>query len=236
MKKNNQIKKAFKLLKMFYSVSSFLSLLRSVFSDFLSALLLNSGSGFLTSLFKGLIGHLIIKSKYPLFIGKRTKFINIHNISFGKNVRIADDVSIIAYGKITLGDNVIIGEKTTLIANEELVVGNDVVVTRNCYIAQLGGPIFIERNVLIGDYTRIHSINHTYQDRNLPLYKQHHTRNKIQIKENAWIGSGVMVINNTVIGKRSVIGANAVVTKNIPDFTVAVGIPAKVIKKIHEKN
>lgn len=224
-----------KSLKNFYYSQSKTDVIKSIFYDCLSSLFLLSGSGLITSVVKGYIGHLLIKSKYPLFIGKRTKFINIHNMYFGKNVHIKDDVTIIAYGKIIIGNNVVIGEKTTLIANETLTIGDNVVITRNCYIAQLGGPITIEKNVLIGDYTRVHSINHTYKERETPLHARDHVRNKIHIQENAWVGSGVMIINNTTIGKGSVIGANAVVNKNIPDFVVAVGIPAKVIKKIHAK-
>ncbi len=237
MDQNKNLKSHFlNNIALFYFVFSLKELSRALWSDFLATLFLNSGSGFLTSLVKGFIGHFLIRSIYPLFIGKRTKLVNIHNITLGKNVRIADDVTIIAYGKIHIGDNVIIGEKTTMIANDELVLGNNVVVTRNCYIAQLGGPIIIDDYVLIGDFSRIHSINHSYRDDDIPLHKQHHIRNNIHIQENVWIGSGVMVINNITIGKRSVIGANAVVNKNIPPFVVAAGVPAKVIKYIHEKN
>lgn len=219
----------------FYYTTSRRELYQAIMWDFIASVFLLSGSGLLTGILKGIIGHLLIKSTYPLLIGKRTKFINIQNITLGRNVKIKDDVTIIAYGKIIIGDNVVIGEKTTLIANETLTIGDNVVITRNCYIAQLGGPITIEKNVLIGDYTRVHSINHTYKERGTPLHARDHVRNKIHIQENAWVGSGVMIINNTTIGKGSVIGANAVVNKNIPDFVVAVGIPAKVIKKIHAK-
>ena len=51
------------------------------------------------------------------------------------------------------------------------------------------------------------------------------------IKKNAWLGEGVAVMPGVTIGENSVIGANAVVTKDIPDNSIAVGIPAKVIKQ-----
>jgi acetyltransferase-like isoleucine patch superfamily enzyme len=178
-----------KILNNFYYTDSLKGTIKSIFYDGICAIFLNSGSGLVTSLVKGFIGHFFIKSIYPLYIGKRTKFVNTYNIVLGKNVRIADDVSIIAYGKVFIGDNVIIGEKTTLIANSKLIIGSDCVITRNCYIAQLGGPILIDDNVLVGDFTRIHSINHSYLQRNIPLSMQKHISNKIHIGESVWIGS-----------------------------------------------
>ena len=62
---------------------------------------------------------------------------------------------------------------------------------------------------------------------------------KIIIQDDVWIGTGVIILPGVTIGKMSIIGAGAVVTEDIPPFSVAVGVPAKVIKKIevedHEK-
>lgn len=51
------------------------------------------------------------------------------------------------------------------------------------------------------------------------------------IGDGSWIGTNVVVVGNVHIGKHCVIGANSVVTKNIPDYSIAVGVPAKVVKK-----
>jgi acetyltransferase-like isoleucine patch superfamily enzyme len=55
----------------------------------------------------------------------------------------------------------------------------------------------------------------------------------IEIKDDAWLGTGAIILPNVRIGTGAVVGAGAVVTKDVPDFTVVGGIPAKVIKKIH---
>jgi acetyltransferase-like isoleucine patch superfamily enzyme len=55
----------------------------------------------------------------------------------------------------------------------------------------------------------------------------------IEIKDGAWLGTGTIILPNVRIGTGSVVGAGAVVTKHVPDFTVVGGILAKVIKKIH---
>ncbi|OHB58918.1 MAG: hypothetical protein A2Y12_17715 [Planctomycetes bacterium GWF2_42_9] len=57
----------------------------------------------------------------------------------------------------------------------------------------------------------------------------------VQIEDEVWLGEGVCVMPNVTIGKHSVIGSNAVVTKNIPPYSVAVGIPAKVIRQYNHE-
>jgi acetyltransferase-like isoleucine patch superfamily enzyme len=72
---------------------------------------------------------------------------------------------------------------------------------------------------------------HTYEDVNVPVIKQGIKQcEEVEIGEGSWIGENVCVIGAKV-GRHCVIGANAVVTEDIPDYSVAVGMPAKVIKK-----
>ena len=59
---------------------------------------------------------------------------------------------------------------------------------------------------------------------------------KITIKKGAWIGAGVIILPNVTIGECAVVGAGAVVTKDVPPYTVAVGVPAKAIKKLEVRN
>lgn len=69
----------------------------------------------------------------------------------------------------------------------------------------------------------------------LPIREQGVTREGIIIEDDCWLGSGVKVLDGVTIGKGCVIGANSVVTKDIPPYSVAVGAPARVIKKRGEK-
>ena len=59
-----------------------------------------------------------------------------------------------------------------------------------------------------------------------------HSKGPIIIEDNVWVGENVCILENVRIGKCSIIGANAVVTHDIPPYSIAVGVPAKVIKKI----
>ncbi len=91
--------------------------------------------------------------------------------------------------------------------------------------------VILEKNVLTADRVYISDNLHGYENPNVPILKQPIKQNgTVRIGEGSWLGVGVAVIGAN-IGKHCVIGANAVVTKDIPDYSVAVGIPAKVIKR-----
>ena len=93
------------------------------------------------------------------------------------------------------------------------------------------GTITFEKNVLTADKVYISDNLHEYENIEIPICKQpiKHLKAMI-IGEGAWIGENACIIGAN-IGKGSVIGANSVVTKDIPDFCVAVGAPAKIIKQ-----
>jgi acetyltransferase-like isoleucine patch superfamily enzyme len=91
--------------------------------------------------------------------------------------------------------------------------------------------VHIERDVLIANNVYISDNLHSFADINIPIIKQKVIfKSIVRIKSGAWIGENVCIIGASV-GRNSVIGSNSVVTKDIPDYCVAVGSPAKVIKK-----
>jgi acetyltransferase-like isoleucine patch superfamily enzyme len=89
--------------------------------------------------------------------------------------------------------------------------------------------------VLTADKVYISDNQHTYDNPDIPIQNQPIKQCKtIIIKEGSWIGENVCIIG-ACIGKNSVIGANSFVTHDIPDYTIAVGAPARVIKKYNFK-
>lgn len=106
-----------------------------------------------------------------------------------------------------------------------------ITIGKNCFIntnllAMARGGITIEDNVQIAANVQLISNNHDLYDRNILLCKP------VRIKEGAWIGAGVSIMPGITIGKHAVIGAASVVTHDVPDYGVAVGNPAKVIKML----
>ena len=110
-------------------------------------------------------------------------------------------------------------------------VGRNVFVNYNCTMLD-GGYITLEDNVKIGPHCQLYTPHHP-EDYVLRR-KTVETAYPVTIGEDTWLGGGVIVCPGVTIGKRCIIGAGSVVTKDIPDDCVAVGNPAKVIRKVGE--
>ena len=96
------------------------------------------------------------------------------------------------------------------------------------------GPIKIGKSCLIGSHSGIYGNNHNFTDPQQKIAEQGITCKGITIGDDCWLGTSVKVIDGVTIGQGSVIGAGAVVTKDIPPYSVAVGVPAKVISQRKE--
>lgn len=93
--------------------------------------------------------------------------------------------------------------------------------------------VTIEDKVLIARFVHISDHSHQTGDLDRPIVDQGRTTPKpVLIKTGAWIGQGVVICPGVTIGRNCVIGANSVVTRDIPDFTVAAGAPARVVKHL----
>jgi acetyltransferase-like isoleucine patch superfamily enzyme len=79
---------------------------------------------------------------------------------------------------------------------------------------------------------KILAVNHVFGDLSRPILDQGVTGQGITIGDGAWIGAGAAILDGVRIGRGAVIGANAVVTADVPDHAVAVGVPARVIKRL----
>ena len=91
------------------------------------------------------------------------------------------------------------------------------------------GPVVIGQQCLISSHCGIYGNNHVFEDTNTYIRNQGFTCKGITLEDDCWLGTGVRVLDGVTIGKGSVVGAGAVVTKDIPPYSIAVGVPAKVI-------
>jgi len=108
-------------------------------------------------------------------------------------------------------------------------IGHHSYVGCNAVIGAGGGGIRIGNNVLIGQAVKMHSERHVYKDSTLPIREQGIEYQGIVIDDDVWIGSGSTILDGVTIETGAVIGSGAVVTKSISAYSVAVGIPAKII-------
>lgn len=110
---------------------------------------------------------------------------------------------------------------------KNITVGKDVFINACCKFQDQGG-ITIGNNVLIGHNVTLATLNHDER----PEFRQNIYPKPIKIGNNVWIGSNATVLQGITIGDGAIIGANAVVTKDVPENTVVAGVPAKIIRKV----
>ncbi len=106
-------------------------------------------------------------------------------------------------------------------------LGKNVFINHDCTFLDLGG-ITIEDEVMIGPKVSLISENHPIN----PKERKILDLKPVVIKRNAWIGAGAIILPGVTVGENAVVAAGAVVTENVPDNSVAGGVPAKFIKWI----
>lgn len=160
---------------------------------------------------------------------------------YGRHSVIIKPLKIDGANNIDIGDNVIVQYKTWLASIPRSGKDNCLLKLEDgCTIGHFNHiyathSIILHKNVLTADKVYISDNLHGYEDVSTPIKDQAIVQNgTVEIGEGSWLGENVCVLG-AHIGKHCVIGANSVVTKDIPDFCVAVGVPAKVIKRYEFK-
>jgi acetyltransferase-like isoleucine patch superfamily enzyme len=166
----------------------------------------------------------ILKGSYFGDIGRGTQFFG--RVRFGS-----------VEGNILLGCNCWIGHDVFFSASRGAYIrlNEHCSLNTGCHIVAVNG-IEIGSGTRIGEYCSIRDQNHNFDDPAHPIYDQGFNGQRIIIGKDVWLGRGVFVGPGVVIGDGCVIGANSVVVRDMPPYSVAVGSPARVIRKRGEPN
>lgn len=134
------------------------------------------------------------------------------NIEIGENCVIKNKAIISCQsGNVSIGDNSALGRSAEIIChNADVKIG--------CWVRIAAGTILITNS-------------HSYDDIELPIFQQPFVHKSIKIEDDVWIGRNVIILPGITIGKGSIVAAGAVVTKNIPSYSIFGGLPAKLIRK-----
>ena len=171
-----------------------------------------------------------------VYIGAGVKIVNPQYISVGDNVHISDGVTLIARGEggITIGNRVTLKDRVYL--DTENADTGYILIGDKVYIGT-GTTLFGHVGLEIGEYSllaqniTITPYSHIFEDPDTPIIKQGGHMEKVIIGRDCYLGMNVTVLYSANIGEGSVVGSGAVVVKPVPPFSVAVGNPAKVIRK-----
>lgn len=197
--------------------------------------------GILFSLFrKGSIYNLITEIRFSFYKGYYSSAFK----SLGTNLKIKYKIDLIGSELITIGSNFEVLGKLRLGAFKrhndlsflpEIIIGDNVSINFNCHIScinkvQIGDNVLMASHIFITDH--YHGKIDDSELKKSPSQRELYSPGPVIIENNVWIGEGVTILPNVIIGENCIIGANSVVTKSFPKNSVIVGSPAKVIKKL----
>ena len=172
-----------------------------------------------------------------LFMGKKLDILFPKYISLGRNVYLGDYSYLNGLSRegMKIGNNVRIREHVWIQASSSLAnLGKGLIIEDNTYIGPrcclgAGGGIHIGSNVTIGAAVDFLAENHNFSDADIPINEQGVSSKGIRIEDDVWIGNRVIVLDGVRISRGAVVGAGAVVTKDVTPYTIAVGNPARPI-------
>jgi acetyltransferase-like isoleucine patch superfamily enzyme len=135
-----------------------------------------------------------------------------------------------------IGDNVFIGRNTILLCtNGDIHIDNNVSIGFNSEVMS-ANYIKLGKNVLISSYCYLNAATHDFGRVDVPVSEQESTGGAIILGDNVWLAANVKVLDGVTIGRDAVVGAGAVVNRDVPPFAIVGGVPAKVIRSRMEPN
>jgi acetyltransferase-like isoleucine patch superfamily enzyme len=162
-------------------------------------------------------------------LGADVEFDNPSKITLGTRVKIGRGSRLV--GRVAIGANTTLRQAVLLNAyGGHITIGQNCSINDFCVLYGMGG-LTIGNDVRIATHTVIVSGNHNIEDLDRPIREQGVRLAAVTIEDDVWIAANVTILAGVQIGTGSVIGAGAVVTRSIPPRSIAVGAPAKVIRK-----
>lgn len=152
-----------------------------------------------------------------------------HKRGKGSVVRYRTRMDVFPFNKFNLGARSVIEDFATVNNGVgDVIIGDYTIIGLGNVII---GPVTIGNNVMLAQNIVVSGLNHGYEDINTSPRLQKETCKPIIISDDVWIGANCVITAGVTLGKHCVIGAGSVVTKDVPDYAIAVGNPARVIKK-----
>lgn len=162
----------------------------------------------------------------------------------GQNTNIEFPILTLGLSCVSIGDNFTSRRNLKLRAfssfNDQVFyptieIGDNVSIETDCHIGcinkiQIGNNVLIASGVYISDH--MHGLSDFSDIEIAPLQRQLFSKGPIVIYDNVWIGERAVILSGVSIGNNSIIAANAVVTKDVPSYTIVAGVPAKIVKTI----
>ena len=131
--------------------------------------------------------------------------------------------------RLSMGDHSALYDNVALVGNGEIRIGAGSTLGNNCVVACVE-RVDIGNNVMVAGYCYIVDQDHDFSSPHVPIAKQGVRSAPVVIDDDVWIGSHAVVLRGVHIGRGAVVGANSVVTSDVPEYSVVAGNPARVIR------
>lgn len=142
-------------------------------------------------------------------IGKNVRFLGFPQMRFGDRVVIRDNVIIGGNGNLRIGSRTTINEGVILTSYQSIKIGSDCMIAPRVYILD---------------------VDHKYETRDYPVSEQGYNASPVNIEDDVWIGAYSVILRGVRIGRGAIVSAHSVCTRDVPDFAVVGGVPARLIK------
>jgi len=157
-----------------------------------------------------------------------------HKMGTGSIIRHRTRLDVFPFNQFVLGKKSVIEDFATINNGVgDVIIGDGTIIGIGNVVI---GPVKIGNNVMLAQNIVISGLNHNYEDVLVSPAHQNVNCKEITISDDVWIGSNSVITAGVTLGKHCIIGAGSVVTKSVPDFSVVVGNPAKVIKKYNQSS
>ena len=142
-------------------------------------------------------------------LGARVRFWGPVRLFIGSHSALFDDVIIAGVGEIHIGSHSSIGHNSVLVSRERIQIGSNCMLAAFCHVLD---------------------VDHEFADPGLPIPAQGLRVKPVIIGNDVWVGAGCFILRGVTIGDGAVVGANSVVTGDVPPYSVVAGSPARIVK------
>lgn len=199
----------------------------------------------------GALGLALRRLSFPLILGRVGR-----GVIFGRNVTVRHGAKISIGDRVVIDDNVVLDAKGG--ADSGIDIGPDTIISRNCILSCKGGRIRIGGNVALGPNSLAHAItgsnvtigdnaaiaaftyfigggSYRFDRLDVPIRDQgDYSKGGVEVGDDVWIGSHVQVLDGVRIGRGAIVAAGATVTREVPDYAIVGGVPARLIRSRRE--
>jgi len=156
-----------------------------------------------------------------------------HKRGKGSVIRSQTRMDVFPFNQFSLGERSVIEDFSTINNGVgDVFIGDRTIIGLGNTVI---GPVKIGNDVMFAQNIVVSAMNHGYEDISIPPSKQKDIIKLITIDDEVWIGANCVITIGVTIGKHSIVGAGSVVTKDIPPYCIAVGNPARVIKRYNSE-